>query len=107
MAVTVAPPTNVYSFFQVVLIAAVIIWLLTMGLYFILIVRSKPKKIRPLAPCPDKWTLGEKGICECNQNRDNRGKYTKDYVDVSGWDWLDKKDWATKYNILWDGLSNS
>jgi hypothetical protein len=100
-------PTNFYSFFQVVLIAAVSVWIFTMGLYYILMIRARPKRIQSLAPCPDKWTLGENGICECNQNRDNCGKYTKNYIDVSGWDWLSKKEWAVTHNIFWDGLSNS
>lgn len=100
-------PTNFYSFFQVVLIAAVIIWIFTMGLYCILMVRTKPTQVSPLAPCPDKWTLGENGVCKCNPNRDNCGSYPKNKVDMSGCDWLCKKNWAVKHNIFWDGLSNS
>jgi hypothetical protein len=98
---TIMPPL---PFFSVVVVIAIVMWILTMGLYAILIVRTQPVNTKRVGPCPDKWTLTDDNKCQCNDARDNTGKYDDDVLDIKGCDWFCKKEWATRYGVLWDGL---
>lgn len=102
---TSIPNVPPLPFLSVVIVIGIVMWILTMGLYAILIVRTQPVNTRRVGPCPDKWTLSADNKCRCNENRDNTGTFKGDVLDTSSCDWFCKKEWTTEYGILWDGLN--
>jgi hypothetical protein len=91
-------------FLVVVLFVAVVMFIIMMGLYCVLIYRIRPAWNRPIAPCPDKWTLESSGSCAPNLARDNCGTFSGSEFAAASQTRFDKKTWADKYHILWDGL---
>lgn len=125
------------SFHTFVLIAALSILIIMLTYFgIILFSNSKQKKFPPTqADCPDNWTVdGTKCIVPTNGNnvgtfpktssgtpgyasggKSIDGKSIGEYFDNSNSGWnsngksslCNKKLWANKYNVVWDGIDNS
>ncbi len=57
--------------------------------------------------CPDGWTEDEKVLNECTPSNSNKGLLTNlKSINFNNMTVCDKKKWAKKWNVNWDGVSN-
>lgn len=116
------------SFYSIVLIVAFIILLLTLVAVGIMLQNQDKNKAFPtqMSPCPDGWGVSDTGACVQPVGSTNTIDLSKD-IDKTNWTTAndangnvisgnfipldsatvcDKKAWANKYNVNWDGVSN-
>ena len=119
-----------FSFYTIVVIIAVI--LLIISLTVVGVTLKSNKNVKPFPDyqntCPDFWTLDVSGnscipqginvpyASSVNDAAKHAGVYKNansteiTSINISDDNWVglcDKAAWAKKYNILWDGVTNS
>ena len=124
------------SFYSIVLIVAFIILLLTLVAVGIMLQNQDKNKAFPtqMSPCPDGWGVSGTGACVQPDNGSNIGTIDlsdsdDNSNDIDKANWItandadgnvisgnfipldsatvcDKKAWANKYKVIWDGVSN-
>lgn len=116
------------SFYSIVLIVAFIILLLTLVAVGIMLQNQDKNKAFPtqMSPCPDGWGVSDTGACvqpvgstntiDLSEDNSTNDIDKANWIKVNGTDGnfipldsatvCDKKAWANKYNVNWDGVSN-
>lgn len=121
------------SFYSIVLIVAFIILLLTLVAVGIMLQNQDKNKAFPtqMSPCPDGWGVSDTGACVqpvgsntidltdredksndidktnwITANGDDGNPISGNFIPLDSATVCDKKAWANKYNVNWDGVSN-
>lgn len=121
------------SFYSIVLIVAFIILLLTLVAVGIMLQNQDKNKAFPtqMSPCPDGWGVSDTGACvqpvgsntiDLTDREDKSNDIDKtnwitandaddkpisgNFIPLDSATVCDKKAWANKYNVNWDGVSN-
>jgi len=92
------------DFYTLVIIIAIVILIISLASVGSLVIYGSANSPYPSyqSQCPDYWTWDG---TNCNSSGKNKGLYTTNSYKPS--DLCGNYNWAKKYNVMWDGVSNT